>query len=62
MQTISHKCEVVSFKEYQERVTKEEQREPGIAAVEEMVRNRLYYLAGYYDPTTKRLSFNEGLL
>ncbi|XP_065209197.1 mucin-5AC isoform X2 [Planococcus citri] len=57
VQTISHKCEVVSIKEYKERLKKEPER---LTNVYES--NDVYYLAGHYDPTTKKLTLEKDVV
>ncbi|KAF7659589.1 hypothetical protein LDENG_00296500 [Lucifuga dentata] len=52
VQTISHRCQVVSKAEY-DHLTRE--RKPGSAA------NDLFYLAGTYEPTTGQLVSTEGV-
>ena len=52
VQTISHKCQVVSLEEY-ERVARGQR--PGGPPQD------LYYLAGTYDPTSGQLLTAEGL-
>jgi len=56
-QTISHRCEVVSFKAYRRIVTADPKR---IDAVYE--NNDLYYLAGEYDPIVGTIRFEKGVL
>lgn len=51
VQTISHKCQVVSREQYQ-------QLSDGRRGQD---RHDLYYLAGTYDPTTGRLVTAEGV-
>lgn len=57
VQTISHKCDVVTVDKYRKRLLKEPERKHNVYQS-----NDLYYLAGFYDPTTKRLTFEDGLL
>lgn len=52
VQTISHRCQVVSRAEY-DHLTRE--RKPGSTA------NDLFYLAGTYEPTTGQLISADGL-
>ncbi|XP_071394682.1 BAH and coiled-coil domain-containing protein 1-like isoform X2 [Centroberyx affinis] len=52
VQTISHRCQVVSRSEYEHMIR---QRKPGGVA------NDLFYLAGTYEPTTGQLVSPEGV-
>lgn len=52
VQTISHKCQVVSRKEY-EHLSRN--RKPGSNLQD------IYYLAGTYDPTTGQLLTTDGV-
>lgn len=52
VQTISHRCQVVSRAEYEHLIR---QRKPGSVA------NNLFYLAGTYEPTTGQLVSAEGV-
>jgi len=57
VQTISHRCEVVSFAAYKRIVDSDPKR---IEAVYE--NNDLYYLAGEYDPIVGTIQFERGVL
>lgn len=57
IQTISHKCEVVSIEEFRERVHKKPSLLNKIYE-----RNNLYYKAGRYDHIGRRLFFETGVL
>ena len=52
VQTISHRCQVVSRDEYQHLIGR---RKPGGGTQD------LFYLAGTYDPTTGQLVSAEGV-
>ena len=56
VQTISHKCSVVSLSEYRERLKKEPERVHNVYQS-----NDLYYLAGQYDPKTTTVTFEDGV-
>ncbi|XP_018573680.1 protein winged eye isoform X2 [Anoplophora glabripennis] len=56
VQTISHKCEVLPLKEYTERLGDDPQRYATIYD-----NNDIYYLAGYYDPTTHTIKMEPGI-
>ncbi|XP_011310744.1 uncharacterized protein wge isoform X2 [Fopius arisanus] len=57
VQTISHKCEVLPLQEYTEKLGKEPHRYLTIYD-----NNDIYYLAGYYDPTTYLLTMQPGVV
>ncbi|XP_075232340.1 uncharacterized protein LOC142330773 isoform X2 [Lycorma delicatula] len=57
VQTISHKCEVVSLDEYKKWLDTDPQR---LETVYDY--NDIYYLAGHYDPTTLQLTFEPGVV
>ncbi len=57
VQTISHRCEVVSLKAYKRIVDSDPKR---IEAIYE--NNDLYYLAGEYDPIVGTIRFEKGVL
>jgi hypothetical protein len=56
VQTISHKCEVLPLEEYIERLGDDPQRYATIYD-----NNDIYYLAGYYDPTTTSLKIEPNI-
>ncbi|KAJ8986137.1 hypothetical protein NQ317_005609 [Molorchus minor] len=56
VQTISHKCEVLPLAEYTERLGDDPQRYATIYD-----NNDIYYLAGYYDPTTHTIKMEPGI-
>lgn len=56
VQTIAHKCEVLPLKEYTERLGDDPQK---YAAIYD--NNDIYYLAGYYDPTTHTIKMEPGI-
>ncbi|KAJ8923133.1 hypothetical protein NQ315_001686 [Exocentrus adspersus] len=56
VQTISHKCEVLPLKEYTERLGDDPARYAMIYD-----NNDIYYLAGYYDPTTHTIKMEPGI-
>ncbi|KAL1116151.1 hypothetical protein AAG570_005646 [Ranatra chinensis] len=56
VQTISHKCEVLSLEEYKERLVECPQL---LETVYD--NNDTYYLAGYYDPTNLTLRLEQGI-
>ncbi|XP_044253673.1 protein winged eye isoform X2 [Tribolium madens] len=56
VQTISHKCEVLPLEEYTERLGDDPQRYAMIYD-----NNDIYYLAGYYDPTTTTLKMEPNI-
>ncbi|KAG5899192.1 hypothetical protein JTB14_026945 [Gonioctena quinquepunctata] len=56
VQTIAHKCEVLPLKEYTERLGDDPQRYATIYD-----NNDIYYLAGYYDPTTHTIKIEPGI-
>lgn len=56
IQTISHKCDVLEFAEFQNRIRKDPNLKMGIYD-----NNDLYYLAGSYDPVVGTLSFRPGV-
>lgn len=56
VQTISHKCEVLPLKDYKEKLGDDPQR---YAAIYD--NNDIYYLAGYYDPTSITLKMETGI-
>jgi len=56
VQTISHKCEVLPLDNYKHRLSLEPHR---LATIYDY--NDIYYLAGYYDPTTTALRFEPGV-
>lgn len=56
VQTISHKCEVLPLKDYIETLGDDPRR---YAAIYD--NNDIYYLAGYYDPTTTTLKMEPGI-
>ncbi|GLH05862.1 Protein winged eye [Gryllus bimaculatus] len=57
VQTISHKCEVLPLDGYTGRLGTEPERYSSIYD-----NNDIYYLAGYYDPTTSQLSMKPGVV
>ncbi|KAF7995937.1 hypothetical protein HCN44_007044 [Aphidius gifuensis] len=57
VQTISHKCEVLPLSDYTEKLGKEPHRYLTIYD-----NNDIYYLAGYYDPTTYLLTMQPGVV
>ncbi|XP_046425397.1 uncharacterized protein LOC124182332 isoform X1 [Neodiprion fabricii] len=57
VQTISHKCEVLPLEPYAEKLSKEPHRYLTIYD-----NNDIYYLAGYYDPTTYLLNMQPGVV
>lgn len=57
VQTISHKCEVLPLDQYVEKLSKEPHRFLTIYD-----NNDIYYLAGYYDPTTYLLNMQPGVV
>ncbi|XP_046744501.1 uncharacterized protein LOC124410294 isoform X2 [Diprion similis] len=57
VQTISHKCEVLPLEQYVEKLSKEPHRYLTIYD-----NNDIYYLAGYYDPTTYLLNMQPGVV
>ena len=57
VQTISHRCEVVTFKAYQRILQTDPKR---IESVYE--NNDLYYSAGEYDPIVGTIRFEKGVL
>lgn len=57
VQTISHKCKVLPMLKYVEKLGKEPHRYNTIYD-----NNDLYYLAGYYDPTTFMLTFEPNVV
>ncbi|XP_072388415.1 uncharacterized protein wge isoform X2 [Diabrotica undecimpunctata] len=56
VQTISHKCEVVPLKQYTDRIGDDPQK---YAAIYD--NNDIYYLAGYYDPTSHSMKIEPGI-
>ncbi|XP_044585672.1 uncharacterized protein LOC123265818 [Cotesia glomerata] len=56
VQTISHKCEVLPLQDYTTKLGKEPHRYLTIYD-----NNDIYYLAGYYDPTTYLLTLQPGV-
>lgn len=56
VQTISHKCEVLPLKDYTEKLGDDPQRYATIYD-----NNDIYYLAGYYDPTSTTLKMEPGI-
>ncbi|XP_060522876.1 protein winged eye isoform X2 [Cylas formicarius] len=56
VQTISHKCEVLPLNEYTERLGDDPRRYASIYD-----NNDIYYLAGYYDPTSNLLKMEPGI-
>jgi len=52
VQTISHKCDVLSYTEYVRRRHQQ-------SATTEHRRNNVYYLAGTYEPIAGRISFER---
>lgn len=56
VQTISHKCEVLPLKDYTEKLGDDPQRYATIYD-----NNDIYYLAGYYDPTTTTLKMEPDI-
>nr|CAD7576346.1 unnamed protein product [Timema californicum] len=56
VQTISHKCEVLPLDGYTERLGSEPHRYSTIYD-----NNDIYYLAGYYDPTSNHLTMEPGV-
>ncbi|KRT84880.1 hypothetical protein AMK59_1141, partial [Oryctes borbonicus] len=56
VQTISHKCEVLPLEEYTEKLGDDPQRYATIYD-----NNDIYYLAGYYDPTTTTLKIQPNI-
>ncbi|XP_056638735.1 protein winged eye isoform X2 [Diorhabda sublineata] len=56
VQTISHKCEVVPLKEYTDRIGDDPK---SYATIYD--NNDIYYLAGYYDPTTHSMKIEPGI-
>ncbi|KAJ9577704.1 hypothetical protein L9F63_005697, partial [Diploptera punctata] len=57
VQTISHKCEVLPLEGYTSRLGSEPQRYSTVYD-----NNDIYYLAGYYDPTTSQLTLEPGVV
>ncbi|KAJ4444504.1 hypothetical protein ANN_06297 [Periplaneta americana] len=57
VQTISHKCEVLPLEGYTCRLGSEPQRYSTVYD-----NNDIYYLAGYYDPTTSQLTIEPGVV
>ncbi|XP_034941429.1 uncharacterized protein wge isoform X2 [Chelonus insularis] len=57
VQTISHKCEVLPLQDYTTKLGKEPHRYLTIYD-----NNDIYYLAGYYDPTTYLLTLQPGVV
>ena len=57
VQTISHKCEVLPLDEYTGKLGKEPHRYLTIYD-----NNDIYYLAGYYDPSTHHLILQPGVV
>ncbi|KAK0167944.1 hypothetical protein PV327_001793 [Microctonus hyperodae] len=57
VQTISHKCEVLPLHDYTIKLEKEPHRYLTIYD-----NNDIYYLAGYYDPTTYLLTLQPGVV
>jgi hypothetical protein len=57
VQTISHKCEVLPLEGYTGRLGSEPQRYSTVYD-----NNDIYYLAGYYDPTTSQLTLEPGVV
>ncbi|XP_033607373.1 protein winged eye isoform X3 [Cryptotermes secundus] len=57
VQTISHKCEVLPLEGYTGRLGSEPQRYSTVYD-----NNDVYYLAGYYDPTTSQLTLEPGVV
>lgn len=56
MQTISHKCEVLPFKNYTTKYGPDPKK---YASVYD--NNDTFYLSGYYDPTTKNLKMEDDI-
>ncbi|RZF46725.1 hypothetical protein LSTR_LSTR002588 [Laodelphax striatellus] len=57
VQTISHKCEVLNLGAYKDWLSGDPER---VETIYE--HNDIYYLAGYYDPTTLHLTFEPGVI
>jgi len=53
VQTISHRCEVLSYTEYQRR--RQQQQQPA----DHRPSNRIYYLAGTYEPIAGRIAYER---
>ncbi|XP_072156002.1 uncharacterized protein [Bemisia tabaci] len=56
VQTISHKCDVVPLAEYKQKLDREPHR-----LVTVYDQNDIYYLAGFYDPTSMTISFEPDI-
>jgi len=52
VQTISHKCDVISYADYRRRVD----------VISRSDNKDVYYLAGYYEPTVGHIKFEQGVL
>lgn len=59
VQTISHKCEVLPLPNYTEKLGKEPHNQRYLTIYDN---NDIYYLAGYYDPTTHLLTLQPGVV
>lgn len=57
VQTISHRCEVVSLPEFKSRVDRKEVLTDAVYDNQEV-----YYLAGYYDPQDTSIKYEPGAL
>ena len=57
MQTISHKCEVVPFRHFRNKINSDPEK---IESIYE--NNDFYYLAGRHDPVEGTIDFEEGVL
>lgn len=55
VQTISHKCQVLPFKDYMRRTSDANRRGQPLGP-------NIYYLAGYYDPTIGLLRFEPDVV
>jgi len=56
VQTISHKCEVLSIEEYKKILGKKPSRYQSVYE-----NNDLYYLAGHYNPSSLTLTLEPGV-
>lgn len=59
VQTISHKCEVLSWEEYKKRRDQEVCQNPTFGSIFD--NNDIYYLAGTYEPTTGIITMEPGI-
>ena len=57
VQTISHKCEVLPLQQYTKIMKEQPHRHETIYDY-----NDIYYLAGYYDPSTHQLTMQPGVV